>query len=882
MHPSVSLLLRLVLVVLFLLPSLYVLAQPIIGQTLLKGYSSTEYKFVGSITQDNRGIIYFVSRPGVITYDGVRFEKVGLKYNDWMTDIAKDTKGNIYVYGEQTFMKLYTDSIGQIKFKDLSKLLKGEVRIAPGSLMVTSNKIYGRSRAGLFEYDPQMDSIHFYPGSFSSGFVMNDKVWLAVDQGRELVSFENGKLVRAPYTDSLTNNHVPMRPVDMTFTKNERVLSLPSGLVAFSENKPLRVLPTPYAVGNVSHTAVSIANRFHFVGNQLTGAILIDSSGNLLNRYSVKTGLVSNTIIGALADRESNIWVGMFGYKKNQLVKTEPGNDLRIWPVQGTITAMAKKGEKIYLSTAENLFVVDSRTNELNPIFNETHRAEIVINFKVGKEEHLLSVINPESQIVEVDEKGKANPIFSKPFIVSITQSRSNPKRLYLVSENKLSYLLYNSGKWTHYDLDIDFPLTDVVEDSDGTLWLRSPNRQKLLHLIPKNNDDILTIKEQFPYSVDDIKIGSAPYLYPILMEDGELLFRCSLAMLKFNRTTKKFETWNYLSQLGPFINVFKNTYNNSLYLQKASHLGHEIIQVKTTNQNDTIIVTKPFKRILPLLSIIGERAFIADEKSVWFVGREGYLVRYIESEDIKSYSSPFNTFIRKVTLNDSVLYGGYFPGDELKQLKPKLLYDSGRLTIRFAAPFYDNEDQTLYSYKMEGLDKSWSQWQRITEKEYQNLSEGDYTFFVKAKNIYGVESDVASFHFSVMPPWYRSFWAYSGYLLLLILFIFGMVRWRTIKLQRKKVELEKTVELKTQELKEANSQLVNYNHELEAFQEELRQSNDQLVATNEYLQKAQRQLVESEKMASLGQLTAGIAREINNPINFISGGVQAINAVTE
>ncbi|NOS90430.1 MAG: GHKL domain-containing protein, partial [Cyclobacteriaceae bacterium] len=63
---------------------------------------------------------------------------------------------------------------------------------------------------------------------------------------------------------------------------------------------------------------------------------------------------------------------------------------------------------------------------------------------------------------------------------------------------------------------------------------------------------------------------------------------------------------------------------------------------------------------------------------------------------------------------------------------------------------------------------------------------------------------------------------------------------------------------------------------------EELRQSNDQLVATNEYLQKAQRQLVESEKMASLGQLTAGIAHEINNPINFISGGVQAINAVTE
>lgn len=71
-------------------------------------------------------------------------------------------------------------------------------------------------------------------------------------------------------------------------------------------------------------------------------------------------------------------------------------------------------------------------------------------------------------------------------------------------------------------------------------------------------------------------------------------------------------------------------------------------------------------------------------------------------------------------------------------------------------------------------------------------------------------------------------------------------------------------------------------NQELETSREELQQSNDELLATNEYLKKTQRQLVESEKMASLGQLTAGIAHEINNPINFISGGVQAINSVTQ
>ncbi len=54
----------------------------------------------------------------------------------------------------------------------------------------------------------------------------------------------------------------------------------------------------------------------------------------------------------------------------------------------------------------------------------------------------------------------------------------------------------------------------------------------------------------------------------------------------------------------------------------------------------------------------------------------------------------------------------------------------------------------------------------------------------------------------------------------------------------------------------------------------ELKQSNENLQQTLIDLKETEAQLVESEKMASLGQLTAGIAHEINNPINFVTSNV--------
>ena len=85
-------------------------------------------------------------------------------------------------------------------------------------------------------------------------------------------------------------------------------------------------------------------------------------------------------------------------------------------------------------------------------------------------------------------------------------------------------------------------------------------------------------------------------------------------------------------------------------------------------------------------------------------------------------------------------------------------------------------------------------------------------------------------------------------------------------------------IELQNKELNRKQEALTHTKTELQKTLKIAQDSSKSLRVYNQQLKSMQSQLIHAEKMSSLGQLTAGIVHEINNPVNFVKGGIELID----
>jgi serine phosphatase RsbU (regulator of sigma subunit)/sugar lactone lactonase YvrE len=300
-----------------------------------------------------------------------------------------------------------------------------------------------------------------------------------------------------------------------------------------------------------------------------------------------------------------------------------------------------------------------------------------------------------------------------------------------------------------------------MAEQDDGTLWL-GVRYQGLLRLTP--TDSVGTGEESWTVKHFDQSQG-LPYGYGrarVHRAAGRIYIATDQGIYYYNAAEDRL---TLATNLGFAVDLPTTAVNNlredsegNLWIVSSAPTG---LGVARRIGNTYQLQSAPFRKMQSrrVWDIYPE-----PDGVVWF-GTSSGLIRY--DPNVQQTPAPgFHCLIRAVRARQQevmVPYGLVQTGSP-----EKLRYNISELRFEYAAPYPGLESEIEYQYILDGLDQGWSDWSREVRKEYTRLPLGRYTFQVRARTPSGLRSSVAHYSFKVMPPWFRTWWAHFGYLVLI------------------------------------------------------------------------------------------------------------------
>jgi serine phosphatase RsbU (regulator of sigma subunit) len=377
-----------------------------------------------------------------------------------------------------------------------------------------------------------------------------------------------------------------------------------------------------------------------------------------------------------------------------------------------------------------------------------------------------------------------------------------------------------------------------ITEDGNGDLWL-GMNTGKAAFIQFADDSNILDYQIHFLDGKNGLPNGEG---MKVVTLNDKLSFLTGKGIYK-----QTDETQNVSSSMQLEYHAFWNSFSKydsinyrDLYkLTEREYIMSGDITAFLKKENGKLIGNQA-----PFAKIDGVSSLGLDSNYIYICTNSSFYMYNLNKDSVRT-DKIYNTLIRKVSIaQDSVIFkGNYYTkkGNKLeintKQsaiLIPVMKYENNAIKFHFAANYYENAEKMKYSYFLESFNKKWSNWSNETKAIFTNVPEGKYVFKVKAKNIYDVESEIATYQFEILAPWYRTWYMYFAYLIILAGFIWLIIKFNARRLVKEKIELESIVQKRTKEVQEQKEELIQTNEEVRLQKEEILAQNEELMQANE------------------------------------------------
>ena len=562
------------------------------------------------------------------------------------------------------------------------------------------------------------------------------------------------------------------------------------------------------------------------------GIAIYNLKGDLLRVFGDKEELQDLNVFRFFFDKDNNLWLNLDNGISSIEFSSPTSTWDRMYGLEGVVETIEQIDDRLVIASRSGIFkslresnrlmfpntnTINESTFDIKSFETDFGRKILVVGYS-----GIYEIIDFEKQAIKVTKDLYGWELFQSPF---------NRNEIFVGGERFLGKYTIDEGGWK-FEIVKDFP-ADIIkfEEANGLVYFGV--KGKGVYAIDKNNSiKKLKIQENLALDKSHLYLSKMNDIVYIGFGEGLLKVKNDSVVL-VNVENLSFEN----KELN-FHRLYKHPVKNQLWTfiidETTDDNSEKFVGYLEPSEGGKLHWTNVKSKNL-------ERGAVYDIKFInglLYFGSANGLIAFDESK-IQNVHKEWSVYINEIVISGSKVAN--IP-EESSIVKP--IEHGNPIRFNLSSSAYFNGGNVLYRSRLAGLSDNWSKYESTNYKVFDQLSPGTYTFEIQGKNFYDVESKVYSYTFTILPPWYMTWWAYTSYIAGFLLIIFITTRISIYRVKQKNKLLEETV-------KERTKEIAKQNNVLEQQKNEIFEINEDLLSSIKYAKRIQNTILTSPEILS-------------------------------